>query len=132
MKSKVASRDKDIIKIPSEVLSADEIRERIKNHEQIQNPSDLRYGDRIQYFEILQNNEYKYKIGGTLIINKSPDYIVLTNGKKNWSVQLKQHIIFREISVDKLREHYERLLGDKNRTIEELKYLIQEYKKKSK
>ena len=77
------------------------------------------------------NNEYKYKIGGTLIINKSPNYIVLTNGKKNWSVQLKQHIIFREISVDKLRQQYERLLNDKNRTIEELKYLIQEYKKKS-
>ena len=92
---------------PAECISPDEVEQRLLNYEQITDCSELIFGDHLQYFEVLADGKYKYKPGGRLIVNAAPVYIVLTNGRTNWSVQLDRHIIFREISVAKIKEYYE-------------------------
>lgn len=112
----------------SDILSPEEIKKILRNYEQVSNISSLVQGDIVKYFEILDNGKYKYKPGGRVIINKDPDYIVLSNGKKSWSVQLDKHIIFREIDIDKIILMYEDIVKQKNKRIEELLFLLRRYK----
>ncbi len=109
---------------PSNMLSTEEIKNRLTNYEQISDTQHLVYNNKIIYFEILPNGKYKFKPGGNLIVNKHPVYIVLSNGKKTWSVQLDKHIIFREIDLDSIKKKYEEIIKDKDKQIKELLHML--------
>ncbi len=109
---------------PITTLTRDEIKNKLSNYEQIVNTESLAHGEKIKYFEILPDGKYIFKPGGTVIVNKHPVYIVLTNGKTNWSVQLDKHIIFREIDVNSIRIKYEEIIRKKDKQITELLHLI--------
>lgn len=116
----------------TDLLSTSDIKSRLKNFEKIKKNEikNIKPYTRIQYFEVFADNKYRYKPGGSLLINKAPDYLVLTNGRKNWSVQLDSHIIFAEIDIDLIKKEYEDIIAQKNRDIEHLKELIREQKNK--
>lgn len=114
----------------SDILSPEEIKRILRNYEQVTDLSSLVQGDIVKYFEILDNGKYKYKPGGRVVINKQPDYLVLSNGKKSWSVQLNKHVIFREIDINKIIFEYEEIVKKKDKRIEELVYLLDRYKNK--
>lgn len=114
---------------PTATLSYDEIKNKLINYEQIDDTASLVHGNKIKYFEILDNGKYKFKLGGCVIVNKHPVYIVLTNGKTSWSVQLENHIIFREIDIDTVRLKYEEIIKKKDKQIAELVYLLKNKKK---
>lgn len=114
----------------SDILSPEEVKRILRNYEQVTNLSSLLQGDIVKYFEILDNGKYKYKPGGRVIVNKQPDYIVLSNGKKSWSVQLNKHVLFREIDIDKIILKYEEIVKGKDKRIEELIFLLERYKNK--
>lgn len=93
----------------SDMLTAEEIKERMKNYVQV-NKNDLhtlKIDDKIRYFESLDNNKYKYKPGGFLLVNGQPDYLVLVSSKGSWSVQLKNHVIFKGKDIDEIDEEYQ-------------------------
>jgi hypothetical protein len=101
--------DYDRLKVtPTELLSAASINERIKNFKRVteDNLPNLGDGDRIRYFEVLDNGKFKYKSGGYLLVNGSPDYLVIATANRNWSVQLNNHIIFVADDIDKIEEEY--------------------------
>ena len=70
------------------------LNEKLKNFVEIHpdNYEDIDTGLWIKYI----SNEGKYRSGGVLKVNKSPDYFVLNNPytKLSWSVSLKDNIIF--------------------------------------
>ena len=53
----------------------------------------------------MDNNTYKYRPGGVVIKNGWPAYLVLSNGRVRWSVQLANHIIFKERRQAMIREY---------------------------
>lgn len=114
----------------TELLSPDEINTRLKNFYRV-SPEDvinLPIYTRIQYFQVLPDNKFKYRTGGNLIVNKFPSYLVLSNGRKNWSVQLDTHIIFAGEDIDKIKEEYEKKLLEKDKKIKHLTLYIQNLK----
>lgn len=114
----------------TELLSPEEIKTRLKNFYRLlpDNIIDLPINTRIQYFQVLPENKFKYRSGGTLIINKAPLYLILSNGRKNWSVQLDSHIIFAGEDIDKIKEEYEKKLLEKDKKIKHLTLYIKNLK----
>jgi len=121
-------------KTATDLLSPEEIEMRLKNYEQvdINDIEKLSNPTRIQYFEIIDDN-YRYRQGGILIINKYPDYLVL-EGKnaKTFCVQIKNHVFYKEKDYDKLKKEFEDIITKKNRIIEEQKFIIEQLQKKYK
>lgn len=117
---------------PVDLLTAEQIKEKLYNYEQV-NSHDIENlfpGTRIQYFEIMENKKFRFKPGGIITINGYPNYLVLTNGRKSWSVQLLNHIIFKEQSVDLVAKKYIDIINQKNQEIDQLMSLIKIQKKK--
>ncbi len=113
-------------KTATDLLSPEEIKKRINNYEQVSGDAvaDIVPDTRVQYFEVMEDKSFKYKPGGVVIVNKYPDYMVLSNGRRNWSVQLINHVIFKEIDIDVIKSNYDTLIASKDRQIEQLKHLI--------
>jgi hypothetical protein len=132
-------------KTATDMLSIDDIKKRIRNFERVNNEEikDILVNTRIQYFELSEDDGFRYKPGGVMIVNKYPDYIVLANGRKTWCVQLDKHVIYKEIDVekitakhdaemDKLREQldaYRNLLRGRYDEIEQLKKELKRIKR---
>lgn len=116
----------------TDMLSREDIQERLKNYEQV-SPDDVEKivpGTRVQYFQVDKNDEMmRYRPGGTVIVNQYPVYLVLSNGRKSWSVQLKNNIIFKEIDVDAIKKKYEERIKEKDREIAILRNHIINLKK---
>ena len=126
-------------KTATELLTPEEIELRLRNYEQVDvnEIEKLNNPTRIQYFEITTNDDgediYRYRQGGILIINKYPDYLVLEGkNSKTFCVQIKKHVFYKEKDYDKLKKEYEDIIIKKNRIIEEQKYIIEQFQKKSK
>jgi hypothetical protein len=105
----------------TDLITPDEIRERMKDYEKV--PYDqipyLQPGCRLRYFEIIEN-QYKFRSGGTLIVNGYPDYLLVSSGRKNWSVQLNANILFKEIDFNEIRKEYARMLEKDSKTLNHL------------
>ena len=110
----------------TDLLTPEEIELRLKNFVQVEveDIKNLRKPTRIQYFEVIDDN-YRYRQGGSIIVNKYPDYLVL-EGKnaKTFSVQIKNHIFYKEKDYDNLKKDFEEIIIKKNRTIDEQKIII--------
>jgi archaellum component FlaC len=111
---------------PSNLITVEELKEKMKDYKRVlsSDVKNIKPDTKIRYIEVLDEG-FRYKPGGFLIVNSYPDYIVLVNGNRKWSVQLKNHIIFTEISIDSIRKEYEDIINKKNIEIDELKSIIQ-------
>lgn len=99
---------------PSTIYAdAAEIREKLKNYNRIQSKDviNIPLGTRIKYVEVMPDGKYKYKPGGNIIVNKAPEYLVLTSNRKSWSVQLATHIIFVE-HFEAIRKEFEKKIKE--------------------
>jgi hypothetical protein len=103
-------------------VNPEDIKKKLEFYKRVQTEdlANIPLGMRIKYVEILDNGTYKYKPGGVVIVNKAPDYLVLTGNRKSWSVQLANHIIFVE-EYDLVRKNYEQKIKNLNNQIEKLK-----------
>jgi hypothetical protein len=115
-------------KIPDTTIytSAEEIKEKLKLYDRIETADvkELSLGTRIAYIEVLPNNIFKYKLGGVIIVNAYPKYLILTNNNKSWSVQLNRHIIFKE--------QYNAIIKEYTNRIKELEKTIKNLEKSNK
>lgn len=115
----------------SDLITAEELKKRMENYEILdkEQVADLVSNTRIQYFEVKENGDYKYKPGGVIIKNGYPDYLVLTNGRRSWSVQLVNHVICKEMRVEDVKAKYEKIISKKDAQIKELIYFSNKLKK---
>jgi hypothetical protein len=107
----------------TDMLTNEEIKERLKNYERV-NKDDavsITPGTRVQYFEELKDGSLKYRPGGTMIVNKSPTYMVMSNGRITWSIQLEKIFLFKEKDYDALKKDYEEKLKEKDLEITSLR-----------
>jgi hypothetical protein len=113
-------------------LSKKEIESLLLDYEKVDDLSKVPVGTYIRYFEN-KDGELKFRVGGTLTIkNGLPDYCILFNNKVSWSVQVKQCIFFRRITIKEIRDEYEQKLLEKERELNELRVLIRQLKKEIK
>ena len=131
--------DKDNYKRPeltyTDKLSKAQIKELLVDYEKINNLHELEKvpsGTHIRYFE-MKNDELKFRTGGILtVVTGLPDYIILNNNKISWSVQVKQCIFFKRITIKQVRDEYNKLLYENDAIIKGQQKLLTEQSSKIK
>ncbi len=132
-------QNKDNYKRPeityTDKLSKSQIKELLIDYERINTVKDLEKippGTHLRYFE-MKNKELKFRTGGVLTVNSGlPDYIILSNGKLSWSVQVAPCIFFKRVTIKQIREEYDKLLFKNDATIKGQQVLLSEQSKKIK
>jgi len=121
----------------TEKLSKDEIKQKLEDYKKVDKIENIKIGTHVRYFS-KKGDKMVFRLGGIIIANNGlPDYVILKNGAKSWSVQTKDTIFFARISLADVQQEYEELLTKKEAQIKglimenkELTAMINKYKKK--
>jgi hypothetical protein len=70
-------------------------------------------------------------MGGQLFKNNGlPEYVILKSGTNaQWSVQIKDTIFYRKMTLIEIKEEYEDIIKKKNEKIQALKEKLKKYEK---
>ncbi len=110
-------------------LSQDEINEKIQGYSQVDDISQVPVNTHIRYFITQDDGSFAFRMGGFLKDKSNADkYVVLTNGKNHWSVQVKDTIFLRKMThteeIESLHETYRNKLDEKDKIIIEMEKII--------
>jgi hypothetical protein len=109
-------------------LSKKEIESLLLDYEKVDDITLIPTGTHLRYFEN-KDGELKFRLGGTLTIKTGlPDYLILSNNKVSWSVQVKNTLFFRRITIKEIKEEYEEKLLKKEKELNELRALVRKLK----
>jgi hypothetical protein len=121
--SRLGDKDNNYVKPKktfTDQLTKDEIKHLLEDYEEVKDIKKLMKGTHIRYFEN-KDGEYLFRMGGIVTVIKEPLYIVLSNGTRTWSVQLKEDtILFSKLSASILKKQYLEALNEKQLEINEL------------
>ena len=124
------SKDK-YIKTGDEVqnkLTPEDIELLLEEYEEVNDPTELKVGTHVRYYTLVQNKKTKiyekaFRMGGN-IINIDPEYkyVVISNGKISWSVQVANTDFYRKMTIQDIKQFYENVLDDKDTEIKKYKH----------
>jgi hypothetical protein len=112
-----------------EQLSADEITKKLQGYEKVDDISEVPLNTHIRYFKMNPDGSQVFRTGGFLHNKQNAEkYIMLSNGKNSWSVQVADAIFFKKMSHkdenDAIHASYKKKLDEKDIIIEKLKKYI--------
>ena len=112
-----------------EKLTANQIAEKLQGYEKVDNIEDVPLNTHIRYFVTNPDGSQTFRLGGFLHNKQNADrYIMLTNGRDIWSVQVKGTVFFRKMSqkdeIAALTAMYKKKLAEKDLIIDNLKKYI--------
>lgn len=85
-------------------LSPSDIKDKLQDYKPVFDISTVSLNAHIRYFSHDEKTGKKlFRLGGFLIKNEK-EYIVLSNGKVNWSVQKKNSTFFEKMSIKDIKE----------------------------
>lgn len=110
-------------------LTADEIADKLQGYEKVDDISEVPLNTHIRYFDTLPDGTQKFRTGGFLYNKQNPEqYVLLSNGKVTWPVQVNKTIFFRKMShkdeISSIHALYKKKLQEKDSVIEKLKKYI--------
>ena len=103
-------------------LTQEDIDILLEEYAQVENYNQLERGLHIRYYSIIKTKSTEKKLfrwGGTIInIDLDKKYIVLTNGRITWCVQLNNNnILFKKMSISDIKDFYENELDTIQSTV---------------
>ena len=112
-----------------EKLSADEIAEKLQGYEQVDDISEVPLNTHLRYFRTNPDGSQTFRTGGFLHNKKNAEtYIMLSNGKSVWSVQIKGTVFFKKMThkdeIDAIHKLYKKKIAEKDLIISKLKRYI--------
>ena len=117
----------------TEQLSKEQINERLMDYTKVDDLYKVPLGVHLRYF-VEKDGEKLFRMGGQLYKNTGlPDYVILNNGKAQWSVQVKDSIFYRKMTLNEIKEEYEsnfKTIKEKYDKLKEENKLIKEKLKK--
>nr|QFG74475.1 MAG: hypothetical protein [Megaviridae environmental sample] len=98
-----------------EKLSPKEIKKKLEEYRIVENIFDIEINTHVRYFTVNSNTgEKQFRLGGFLTkINKNDNYVILSNGKFSWSVQINDAIFFEKMSFSELKEELIQKISEK-------------------
>lgn len=97
----------------TEKLTRGDIKNKLEDYIRVDDIKDLKVGMHIRYFIKSSDDNLKFRSGGSITkIDKSLKYIVLTNSKITWSVQIPTSILFRRLTTQELKDEFKKKLDD--------------------
>jgi len=114
-----------------EKLSADEIAEKLQGYEQVADIAEVPLQTHLRYFIKDENGNQVFRLGGFLYNKTNAEkFVMLSNGKNVWSVQVKNTVFFKKMSqkeeIDSLHKQYQKKIAEKDQIIDKLKKYIKE------
>lgn len=116
-----------------EQLSAAEISKKLQGYIKVDDISEVPINTHIRYFKTDSDGNQVFRTGGFLHNKQNPKkFVMLSNGKNVWSVQVKDAVFFRKLSqkeeIDAIHNLYKKKIKQKNKIIEEQENTIKDLK----
>ena len=109
-------------------LTPKEIKEKLEEYKKVDDISTVSLNAHLRYFTVNDKGEKQFRLGGFLTkIDIEKGYVVLSNGKLSWSVQLKNTIFFQKMTFQELKKELKEDIEKKYK--EDLRVLKDENKK---
>jgi ribulose bisphosphate carboxylase small subunit len=89
-----------------EKLSNMEIKEKLKDYKKVSDIRKVSIGTHLRYITIdPKTNNQLFRLGGNLIkFGTNGEYVTLSNGTLDWSVQIKNTTFFQKMTDDEIKE----------------------------
>jgi hypothetical protein len=112
-------------------LTTEDIEKKLEDYKKVEDITKVPLDTHLRYFIKQKDGKLVFRMGGNLKINtKLPDYVILKNAiGKEWSVQVKDTIFFKKMSISEIKEEYEKIIDELNVKIKTLKNRIKELEK---
>ena len=112
----------------TEMLTEDDISKLLEDYIKC-DISTVKIGTHLRYFTTVKNAT-KFRRGGFLK-NKDgfPDYVLLTNNKINWCVQIKNAEFYRKLTIQEIKDFYYKLYLQEKDKVKELNKRLIMFKK---
>ncbi len=112
-----------------EKLTPEEISKKLDGYEKVDDIADVPLNTHIRYFIIQEDGTEIFRTGGFLHNKTNAEkYVMVSNGKNIWSVQVANTIFFRKMSqkeeIAAIRQQYDTKLKEKDQIIDKLKKFI--------
>jgi hypothetical protein len=94
-------------------LDEDDIANKLTDYIKIDNIADVKLNTHLRYFTLEADKKTgtvkrKFRMGGFLSNKNHADkYVVLTNGRNTWSVQVINTVFYRKMTYEEIKEEYE-------------------------
>ena len=110
-------------------LSKEQIEKKLEDYKQVDDIMKVPLGVHLRYFSDI-GGKLAFRMGGQLHKNTGlPDYVILSNGKSQWSVQVKNTIFYRKMVLQEIKEEYEKIILEQKEKIKNLKIELKKYTK---
>lgn len=117
-----------------EQLTAEEISQKLKGYEKVDNIEDVALNTHLRYFKTNSDGSQSFRLGGFLFNKKDADkFVVLSNGKNTWCVNVNDSVFFRKLTheeeIESIHKLYKKKITKLNNTIKELEKTIRKMQK---
>ena len=108
-----------------ENLTEDDIKILLEDYTEVNDYKELKLGMHIRYYTIkldkYGNQTKLFRMGGNIIkIDDEYRYLILSNNKISWSVQLNNNIFYKKMSLQDIKNIYDAKLDEKRFYINKL------------
>ena len=108
-----------------ENLTEDDIKILLEDYTEINDYKELKLGMHIRYYTIkldkYGNQTKLFRMGGNIIkIDDEYRYLILSNNKISWSVQINNNIFYKKMSLNDIKNIYDAKLDEKRFYINKL------------
>ena len=111
-------------------LSKEQIEKKLEDYKKVDDIMKVPLGVHLRYFSDV-NGKLAFRMGGQLHKNTGlPEYVILSNGTAQWSVQVKNTIFYRKMVLQEIKEEYEKIILEQKNKIKALKDELKLYKNK--
>lgn len=112
-------------------LTAEDIEEKLKFYRRVDDIIDVALNTHTRYFSIDKKGKKLFRLGG-FITKKGNNgkYVVLSNGRSSWSVQIDSSIFYKKLTLEELAEEYEYIIKQKDIKYKKLKSYVKQQLKK--
>ena len=99
-------------------LDEDDIANKLIDYIKVDNITDVNINTHLRYFSLESDKKNgtitrKFRMGGFLSNKNNADkYVILSNGRKTWSVQVANTVFYRKMTTEEIKEEYEEELKE--------------------
>ena len=111
-------------------LSKEEIQDKLADYSKVEDIYKVPLGVHLRYF-VKKDGQMLFRMGGQLFKNNGlPEYVILKSGNNaQWSVQIKDTVFYRKMTLAEIKQEYEDIIKKKNEKIQALKEKLKKYEK---
>ena len=111
-------------------LTEDDINNLLEDYKKVENIYQVSLGTHMRYFSKV-DGKTKFRTGGSLVHNQGlPKYVMLSNGKNSWPVQVKDTTFFAKMTINEIKAEYDEELNKLEKENTQLRKQVNELKGK--